>query len=244
MRSLPLLYLDEHLAIVNKPSGLLVHRSMIDRRESLYAMQILRNQLGRWVYPVHRLDKSASGALIFGLDKETARGMLELFSNGMIAKRYLAVVRGFTRERDRIDYPLREEPDRMTDRLASKEKPAQAAITEYRRLATAELPYPVGRYATARYSLIHASPLTGRNHQIRRHMKHIFHPIIGDATHGDGKQNEFMRRQFGCSRLLLHARTVAFEHPHFRRQVCVDAPLDEAFAALLETMDWGGIASE
>lgn len=241
MNSLPLLYLDEDLAIINKPSGLLVHRSTIDRNETEFAMQILRDQLGQWVYPVHRLDKATSGVLVFALSSEVARLMMESFVGGGIAKSYLAVVRGFTKEAERIDSPLREETDRMTDQNADKDQPAKEAITEYHRLATAELPYPVGRYATARYSLVHVNPLTGRTHQIRRHMKHIFHPILGDTTHGDGKQNDFLRQHFNCRRLLLHGQEVAFDHPCSGQRVQVRAPLDETFNALLEALQWANV---
>lgn len=244
MNSLPLLYLDEHLAIINKPSGLLVHRSMVDRHERSYAMQILRDQLGQWVYPIHRLDKATSGVLVFALSREVARLMMESFVSGGIAKSYLAVVRGFTKEAERIEYPLKEENDRMTDQNADKDTPAKESITEYRRMATVELPYPVGRYSSARYSLINVMPLTGRKHQIRRHLKHIFHPVVGDTTHGDGKQNDFIREHFNCRRLLLHSRRIEFDHPLSGQRVCVYAPLDDTFAALIETMNWSGIVLE
>lgn len=237
MRSLPLLYLDEHLAIVNKPAGLLVHRSMIDRHETEYAMQILRDQLGQWVYPVHRLDKATSGVLVFALNSDIARRMMESFLNGAISKSYLAVVRGFTKEADRIEYPLKEE-GRMIGSKGGADKLARDAITEYQRLATAELPYPVGRYSTVRYSLINAAPLTGRMHQIRRHMKHIFHPVVGDTTHGDGKQNDFARRHLNCRRLLLHSRKVEFDHPWTGIRLSVHAPLDDAFAVLMAELHW------
>lgn len=239
---LPLLHLDEHIAVINKPSGLLVHRSAIDRRESEYAMKILRNQLGQWVYPVHRLDKATSGALVFALDKESARRMMQSFTSGQVAKSYLAVVRGFTLDAGRIDHPLKERLDKMTDSLADRSKPAQEAVTEYRRLAVVELPHPVGRYLTARYSLIKATPLTGRNHQIRRHMKHIFHPVVGDTTYGDGKQNDFFRTQFQCRRLLLHAREIEFPHPSTGQQLHIRAPLDHAFSAILAALQWDNIA--
>lgn len=233
MRSLSILYHDEHLVAVNKPAGLLVHRSFIDRRETEYAMQVLRDQLGQWVYPLHRLDKATSGALVFALDKETARRMTEIFTGGAIIKSYLAVVRGFTDEAGCIDHPLKEPRDRMTGRRADPDAPAREAVTEYRRLATVELPHPVGRYATARYSLIAAAPRTGRMHQIRRHLKHIFHPVVGDTTYGDGRQNEFFRLQFQCSRLLLHARQIAFPHPLSGKEISISAPHDEAFTAIL-----------
>jgi len=242
MNVLPLLHLDEHIAVVNKPAGLLVHRSAIDRHETEYAMKILRNQLGKWVYPVHRLDKATSGVLVFALDKESARNMMQIFTSGQVVKYYLAVVRGFTDDSGRIDHPLKERMDKMSDPLANRDKPAQDAVTEYKRLATAELPHPVGRYPTARYSLIQAAPLTGRNHQIRRHMKHIFHPVTGDTTYGDGKQNDFFRTRFQCRRLLLHAREIEFPHPATGQQLRIQAPLDQAFNAVLAALQWDRIA--
>lgn len=237
MKALPVLYQDQYLIAVNKPSGLLVHRSDIDRQETENAMRIIRNQLGQWVYPFHRLDKATSGALIFALDTETARLMTEQFTQGLIVKTYIAVVRGYTAEAGRIDHPLKEDRHTMDPR-ADKDKPAQEAITEYCRLATAEIPGPVGRYATARYSLVRATPLTGRNHQIRRHMKHIFHPVIGDTTYGDGKQNLFFREKFRCHRLLLHARTLRFSHPYTGQELEVHAPQDETFIGVLQDIPW------
>lgn len=239
-----MLYQDDHFVVVNKPAGLLVHRTNIDRHEKAYAMQILRDQLGRWVYPLHRLDKPTSGALAFALDSEAARRMTDVFSAKSISKSYLAVVRGFTKAAERIDHPLKERLDRMTDRQADQDKPAQQAVTEYQRLATVELPYPVGRYATARYSLIKAFPETGRNHQIRRHLKHIFHPIIGDSSYGDGKHNDFFVERFDCRRLLLHAREISFLHPYSGLRTSVQAPLDRAFGDILKTLDWDGVCSE
>ena len=237
MRSIPILYQDEHLVVVNKPSGLLVHRSAIDCHENENAMKIVRDQLGQWVYPFHRLDKSTSGVLAFALDKEIARRMTQSFTDKKVIKTYLAVVRGYTREEERIDHPIKER-NKMTDQRADKDKPAQEAITEYRRLATVELLHPVGRYETARYSLVQATPLTGRTHQIRRHMKHIFHPVVNDTTYGDGKHNDFFRTHFKCSRLLLHARELEFIHPGSGLKLRIQAPMDHAFGALLEALRW------
>ncbi len=242
MRQLPVLYQDEYLVAVNKPSGLLVHRSDIARHETENAMKTVRNQLRQWVYPFHRLDRSTSGVLLFGLDQETARRMTQFFTDDKISKSYLAVVRGYTREEERIDHPLKERRDRMADQKADKDKPAQQAITAYRRLATVELPQPVGRYATARYSLVQVKPQTGRNHQIRRHMKHIFHPVVGDTTYGDGKQNDFFRKNFNCDRLLLHAGRIEFTHPFTCGRIVIQAALDEKFRTLLKALDWGTIA--
>ncbi len=242
MKKLPILYQDEYLVAVNKPSGLLVHRSDMARHETEHAMKIVRNQLRQWVYPFHRLDRSTSGVLVFALDQETARRMTQLFTDDKISKKYLAVVRGHTREEERIDHPLKERWDKMTDQRADKDKPAQQAITSYRRLATVEVPQPVGPYATARYSLLQVKPLTGRNHQIRRHMKHVFHPVLGDTTYGDGKHNDFFRKHFNCHRLLLHANTIEFIHPHTGGLIAIQAALDDTFSMLFKALGWGEIS--
>jgi len=224
-----ILYLDPHFVIVNKPAGLLVHRSGIDRHETRFALQLARDRIGCKLYPVHRLDKPTSGALLFALSAEAARAMTKKFAGGEVRKTYLAVVRGYVEDAGRIDHPLAEEQDAIADRRVRRGKPAQAALTEYRRLARAELPYPVGRYATSRFSLVQAIPGTGRKHQIRRHMKHIFHPIVGDTTHGDGKQNALFCAQLGCSRLLLAATGMSFAHPLTDARIDAVAPLDAEF---------------
>jgi tRNA pseudouridine65 synthase len=239
-----ILYRDDQLIAVHKPAGLLVHRSPIDRHETQFAMQLLRDQIGQRVYPLHRLDKPTSGVLMFALDQASARLMMPVFGSGAIAKRYLAVVRGYSAETDIIDYPLKEQLDRMTDALADSDKPAQTAITAYQRLAITELPQAVGRYPTARYSLLSLLPKTGRKHQLRRHMKHIFHPIIGDTTHGDGCHNRFFRDELGCQRLLLAATHLSFMHPLTHQPVDVKAPLDTVFEQVLVHLGWTGLSSE
>lgn len=234
MVPLSVVYQDEHLIATNKPSGLLVHRSLIDRHETRFALQMLRDQIGRRVYPLHRLDKPTSGILLFALSAPCARAMTEQFSGADVAKHYLAVVRGYAAAEGRVDYALKEEQDRLTDARADPNKAAQSAVTGYRCLARCELPFPVGRYATARYSLLSLRPETGRKHQLRRHMKHIFHPIIGDTTHGDGRQNRFFRERFDNQRLLLHCQHMAFRHPATGEAINVQAPLDEAFGRVLD----------
>lgn len=233
-----ILHLDNHLVVVNKPAGLLVHRSKIDRRERRFVMQMVRDLLGRRVYPVHRLDKPTSGTLLFALNADAARRLAEVFTNRGVRKTYLAVVRGFAPAHGLIDYPLVEQQDRMTDRLANKDKPAQRAITAYRCLATVELPHGVGRYATSRYSLLRITPKTGRRHQIRRHMKHIFHPIVGDTTYGDGKHNRFFREHFDCHRLALAATRLTFTHPYTGEPVGITAPLDDEFQRVVKVLGW------
>ncbi|MBD3620159.1 MAG: tRNA pseudouridine(65) synthase TruC [Chromatiales bacterium] len=237
-----ILFQDDWLVAVHKPAGLLVHRSLIDRRETRFALQLVRDRIGRRVYPVHRLDKPTSGALLFALDPETARRLTAAFTAGAVQKTYLAVVRGHTPEAGVIDYALREEQDRMTDALADPDKAAQPAVTPWRRLATVELPHAVGRYPTARYSLLRLTPETGRKHQIRRHMKHIFHPVVGDTTHGDGRHNRFFREQLDSHRLLLAATGLALAHPHTGAPLAIEAPLAADFRQVLDRLGWEACA--
>jgi len=240
---LDILYQDQWLVAVNKPAGLLVHRSIIDRHETRFAMQMLRDQIGQHVYPVHRLDKPTSGVLLFALNSDTARKMNALFADRETEKEYLAVVRGYVDEQGVIDYPLKEELDKKSDRKATQDKEAQDAVTEYQRLATVELPHAVGRYQTARYSLVQLKPRTGRRHQLRRHLKHLFHPIVGDTTHGDGKQNTFFREQFDCHRLLLAAVTLGFIHPETGDSLEIHAPLSKDFSEIVISLGWSEVAA-
>jgi len=190
MLPLPILYHDDHLVAVNKPSGLLVHKSLIDRHETEYACRSCAISSGNGYIRCTAWTRQHRACWRFALDQETAKLMTGTITAGGVSKSYIAVVRGFTCESGRIDHALRVLRDKMTDLRADADKPAQGSVTEYQRLATIELPHPVGQYSTARFSLVRAMPLTGRTHQIRRHMKHVFHPVIGDTTYGDGRQNE------------------------------------------------------
>ncbi len=237
-----ILYRDDQLIAVNKPAGLLVHRSPIDRHETRFALQMVRDQIGQHVYPLHRLDKPTSGILLFALDQDSARLMMPIFSSGRVEKTYLAVVRGYTPLADVIDYPLKEQLDRMTDALVDPCKAAQSAVTHYKRLAIVELPHPVGHYATTRYSLVSVSPRTGRKHQIRRHMKHIFHPVIGDTSHGDGRHNQFFRERLNCHRLLLTATGMTLKSPITGHSITITAGLEPSFTEIIDRLGWGGVA--
>lgn len=236
-----ILYLDDFMIAVYKPSGLLVHRSLIDKHETRFALQLVRDQIGQRVYPVHRLDKPTSGLLVFALDPATAQALAAQFTAGRVLKTYRAIVRGYTEPAGVIDHPLREELDRIADAQADPDKAPQPAITHYRRLATVELPHPVGQYHTARYSLVELQPKTGRKHQIRRHMKHIFHPVVGDTTHGDGRHNRFFRDRFGNQRLLLAATAMHLIHPHSGEPLAMAAPPGADFQAIVNALGWGPI---
>lgn len=235
---LNILYRDDSFVAIYKPAGLLVHRSNIDRHETRFAVQLLRDQLGCRVFPVHRLDKPTAGVLLFAFDAGSAKAMMELFIADKVAKTYLAVVRGYTESEGMIDYPLKERLDKMTDARADPDKPAQDAVTLYRRLATVELPIATGRYTSSRFSLLRLTPKTGRKHQLRRHLKHIFHPVVGDTTHGDGRHNTLFRDNFDCRRLLLAATALNFVHPITNEPVAINASLDEGFARIVAALGW------
>lgn len=236
--TLPIVYQDEYLIVVDKPSGLLVHRSMIDKNETRFAMQIVRDQIGQYVYPVHRLDKPTSGLLVMALSPEIAALLSEQFQQKTVIKTYLAVVRGYAEAHGVIDYPLKEELDKMTDQKANRNKPAQDAVTEFRTLQQSELNIPVGRYNTARYSLVELKPKTGRKHQLRRHMKHVFHPIVGDTTYGDGKHNDMYRNHFGLSRLLLIAKNIEFMHPVTNSKLMLSSQLGIECCNIFSQLGW------
>ncbi|GAB1393511.1 tRNA pseudouridine(65) synthase TruC [Rhodocyclaceae bacterium] len=235
---LPILYQDDHLVAIDKPPGLLVHRSDIDRHETRFAVQLLRDQLGRRVYPAHRLDKGTSGILLFAFEPAIVKTLAGQFETGTVEKTYHAVVRGWPPEAGTIDHPLARKYDDYGRHLPTAD--AQPALTHYRRLATVELPVAVDRYPTSRYALVELKPQTGRQHQLRRHMKHIGHPIIGDATHGKGIHNRFFQHAFGCQRLLLACVRLSFLHPVSSAKVDVGTTVGEQFAALLMRFDWPG----
>ena len=240
--SLEVLYQDSHLVAIHKPAGLLVHRTDLDRHETRFAVQMLRDQLGRRVWPVHRLDRGTSGVLLFALNRETAATLSGQFEVGRVEKTYLAVVRGWPAEAGMIDHPLTRLLDQPADLAVAG--PAQAALTQFRRLATVELPCRVDRYPTSRYALIELQPLTGRRHQLRRHLKHISHPIVGDATYGKGRHNRLFQERYGCHRLLLAAVALHFDHPEDGRRMRIDAPPSKDFAAVLAELGWNGLTNQ
>lgn len=232
-RLLRVIYQDDELVAVYKPSGLLVHRSMIDRHETEFALQQTRDLIGQRVYPLHRLDKPTSGVLMFALNPEMARLMGQKFTEHEVQKEYFAIVRGFCTDEITLDYPLQEKLDKIADKLANQDKPAQSAVTHILPLAQFEIKQPVGRYATARYSLVKLSPKTGRKHQLRRHLAHLRHPILGDVNYGDNKHNRFIKDTFNLTGLALCAKVLRFEHPSLKTSVTIRCELDERFHRLL-----------
>jgi tRNA pseudouridine65 synthase len=228
--TLPILYRDERLVVVDKPSGLLVHRSPIDRHETRFALQILRDQLGQRVHTIHRLDKGTSGVLAFALDPATARDCMAAFARREVAKTYLALVRGWPSPDGVIERPLSTvEDDRSTPQSAGPRE----ARTAFKRIATFELPVRVDRYPTSRYALVELTPHGGRRHQLRRHLASESHPIVGDSTYGKGKHNRLFHELFGVQRLLLACTRLEFTPPRSQAALRIEAPLAVEFAALL-----------
>ena len=227
-----IVYQDEWLCAIDKPCDMMVHQSRLgtDRQ---FVVQLLRDQIGQKVWPVHRLDRATSGVLLFALDRETASRVGKQFMAQTVEKRYLAVTRGWVDAEGEIDHPLKKH------KTAAEGQPA---LTRYRRLATAELPFAIGEHETVRYSLVEVFPKTGRRHQIRRHFKHIFHPLIGDTTYGEGRHNRLFRQHFGSHRLLLHAVGLTLSHPADDGRLEIEVAPDEGFRRVIQAVF--GSASE
>ncbi|MDB5033788.1 MAG: truC [Chlorobi bacterium] len=224
---LRILYHNDHIVAIDKPDGLLVHRSA-EAPDRTTCMTLLRDQLGQLVYPAHRIDRGTSGVLLFSLNPATARLLAERFSGREVEKQYLTLVRGWSPDDGEIDYPLAEEPG-MT---------AVEAVTGFRTLARCELPIPIGNFQTARYSLVLAEPVTGRRHQIRRHMAHLRHPIVGDTVHGEGRHNRLFRENFGVHRMILHAWRLSLPHPVPGEPLAITAPLPQELEILFSKLGW------
>ncbi len=222
---LEIIYQDEVIVIVNKPTGLLVHRSPIAADAIEFAIQVLRDQIGQKVFPVHRLDRKTSGLLVFALNEEVNKLMQVAFMNRAIEKKYLAIVRGFVAENGTIDYALTNEAGKVQD-----------ALTHFRLLQHFEIEIPNGKFTTARYSLVEVEPETGRMHQIRKHFAHIFHPIIGDRPHGCNKQNKLFLEKWGMNSMLLHASELTFKHPLTNQEMTFKAPLPADFNLTIERL--------
>ena len=231
---LPILFQDPHLVVVHKPPGLLMHRSPISQ-DRVFLLQTLRDQLGRRVYPIHRLDRATSGVLAFGLDSATAQAVAAQFEARTVRKDYLALARGWVDDSGLIDHPVSDEDGNHQ---------AQPALTRYRCLRRVELPHRVDRYPSTRYSLVEVEPLTGRRQQIRKHFKHISHHLIGDTTHGNGRHNRFFREQYGIHRLMLTARRLCFDHPVTGKRLCLEALPEREWQQLFQAFGWDELVSE
>jgi len=223
---LEIIFQDEHLVVINKPHGLLVHQSPIARDAEEFALQMLRDQIGQNVWPAHRLDRKTGGLLIFSLSKEANALAQQLFRENQIKKNYLAIVRGHTPDEMEIDYPLKKENGVV-----------QEAFTFFKTLQKAEIDIALGKHPTSRYSLVEAEPQTGRMHQLRKHFAHIHHPIIGDRPHGCNKQNKLFKEIWEMDTMLLHASELQFIHPVSKEKIDLKAPLQSEFMRVMKLLN-------
>lgn len=219
---LEILYQDEYLVAINKPAGLLVHRTPMARDAKVFALQELRNQLDKHVYPAHRLDRKTSGVLLFSFSPEVDTMMKKQFENREPKKTYWTIVRGYTPEEGTIEKPLAKDNGELQD-----------AITRYKQLNQVQLDIPVSKYPTTRLSFLEVKPETGRMHQIRKHMAHIRHYIIGDKPHGDCKINKVFEEKLGLYNMLLHAKKLSFTHPITEEEITIEASIPEHFQNIL-----------
>ena len=225
--SFKILFEDTEFIAIHKPSGILVHRTRISE-DTVFVLQLLRDQVGYHIFPVHRLDRMTSGVLVFGKTKDAASSLSKLFREQQIDKTYLAIVRGHLPATGSIDYALARSPDHQK----------QPALTDYRTLDQTEIPHAISRYPTSRYSLVEVTPKTGRFHQIRKHFAHLRHPVIGDRPHGDCKHNKYLREKLGIRTMLLHAQSFSFIHPRTQKRVIIDSKLDNSFVEALKILNF------
>ena len=219
---LDIVYQDEYLVAINKPAGMLVHRTPQARDAKVFALQELRNQLGQYVYPTHRIDRKTSGILVFALSQEVEVIMKKKFQEKEIDKTYWAVVRGFAPDAGTIDKPLEKENGSV-----------QEAKTTYKKLRQVAIDVPVAKYSQTRLSLLEVKPETGRMHQIRRHLAHIRHYIVGDKPHGDHQFNKHFQHKFELQKMLLHAKELNFKHPITDSDVSISANIPEHYQKIL-----------
>jgi tRNA pseudouridine65 synthase len=228
---LTILFQDDYLIAVNKPSGLLVHKSWVAKDAKEFALQTVRDMSGKHVFPVHRLDRPTSGVLLFAFSGEIAQKVQAHWEHA--EKTYWAVVRGWLKQSVLVDHPLKGMVDYGQDSNTEQE-----AKTHFQVIDTVEIDAEIDRYPKSRFSWIQATPQQGRTHQIRRHLKHISHPIIGDARYGKGNYNRYFAEHLASNRLLLHARELKISHPITAQPLTFTAELEGHIKDLFVRFNW------
>lgn len=226
--NLEILYLDDHIVAVNKPAGMIVHRNEYTQEEFENLLNLLSRQLKSYLYPVHRLDRATAGVMVFALTKEASNGLMKAFSEKKIQKEYLTIVRGLAEPEGVITRELRKKPTQKF----------QKAETHFWTLAQRELPISLGEFETVRYSLLKVLPLTGRRHQIRRHLSYEHHPILGDKKHGHSKHNKLWLEELKLPGLMLQAYKLDFDHPISKERVALQAAVAPHIKSAIEYMNW------
>lgn len=229
---LDIIFEDEDYIAINKPCAIMVHPTKITE-DKVFLMQILRDQIGQRVYTVHRLDRPTSGALLFGKSSEAAAKVSALFREQQVKKEYRAIVRGFMDEKGLINHPI----------ANKKYAEPQRAVTLYKNLDAVTYPAAIGPYPSSRYTYLALFPQTGRRHQLRRHLSHLRHPIIGDKKYGDIKHNKYFLENLESPNLLLHALNMQFTLES-GRTIKLEAPLQDHFTKTLNALKMNTINSK
>lgn len=224
---LTILHQDQDIIAVNKPPGLLVHPSKMAFDAKDFALHKLRDQINAWVFTTHRLDRKTTGVLLFALNKEAQVQINKAFQNKLVEKKYMAIVRGYTDDEGVIDYALKNDKGKIQD-----------AVTKYETISRTEIQQPSGKHQTSRYSLVALYPSTGRYHQLRKHMAHINHPIIGDRPHGCNKQNRIFKEKHKLRDMLLHAQELTLAHPTTDEKIIIQAPYHREFRRMLKLLEF------
>ena len=221
---------DEHCIVVNKPNNILVHHAYHSRNKSEEdsLLQLLEQQLGKKLYPIHRLDRKTSGIILLATETSYVSKFQELFTHHEIQKTYYGIVRGFAPESKVIDSPVK-------GRDADVYKEAE---TQMHTLAKIQLEIPVKPYDSSRYSLVKLLPKTGRLHQLRIHMNKISHPLLNDAKYGDKNHNLMFEEKFGWRKLFLHAASLQFQHPFTQELLSLQATFPEDWVKAFQEFSW------
>ena len=223
---LPIVYRDDDYLAINKPAGLLVHRTPLARDATEFAVDMLQEQIDQKVYSLHRIDRKTSGVLLFGLHRPIAQASQELFAQQRIKKRYLAIVRG------RFPAAMIHERELKDDNGHLK-----SAVTEFSCISQCQMDIATAKFPTSRYSLIEAKPRTGRFHQIRRHLNRLNHPILADRPHGCSEQNRLMLKHFQLNQMMLHAIEMKFIHPLTNVPIEITAELPSEFIRMMKELN-------
>jgi len=232
VKSIEIVYEDDYLIAVNKPNNFIVHESHYARNiKEITLLDFLYQQLGYHVYPIHRLDRKTSGILVLLKNKEFVAQFQALFTSNSINKTYYAIVRGFSKDSDSIDSPVKND-----DTGVYKD-----ALTKYETIQQFETEIPVHPYNTSRYSLVKLTPETGRMHQLRIHLNKISHPIVGDYKYGDRFHNRMFENELNCIYMFLHAYSLEFIHPITNKKLVLSANFPNDWDKIFKKFNWNSI---
>jgi len=229
MEKIEIIYEDDYIIIVNKPNGILIHRSYYARNiKDHILLDMLLEQLGYSTYPVHRLDRKTSGAIVLCKNKDHVSQFQEALTSDNSVKTYYGVVRGFISEKGIIDSPVKH-PENKTYKKAE---------THFNSCAQITLDVPVHPYPTSRYSLVRLIPKTGRIHQLRIHLNKVSHPLVGDYKYGDRFHNRMFEQELGANNLFLHAYSIEFKHPYLKKMIKINANFPMSWIAIANQFEW------